>query len=558
MADAGQSESQRLVDFADRYYAAVLERTPELPYFTGIEVEQHDGLYDNSLRALADWHRREDAFLAELDEIDPAKLESRADWITYGTVRERLESEIGLRVCRRELWGVNQMGGWHMQYPRVAAAQPVDTAELRAQALSRWGRFAGFIRTETENLHTGVELGYSAPRSVTELVIGQLDKLLEVPVAESPFLEPARRANNGAFTAALEKIVTTQINPALGEYRESLVEEYLPKSRTALCVTANPKGRQCYEASLRAYTTLRRSPEEVFALGKHTVDANRQRVVELGTAIYAKSDFVAIIDTVKNDPDNRFHDREEILQFSRDMVARTKGAMGRWFGTLPQRDVVVEPYPPYQEGTGVSSRYERPRRGQPGVYRINLFEPEQQKKGGTEITAVHEAYPGHHLQIAIALDLQGLHEITKLAFNSGYVEGWARYAEALSEEMGLYSTQTALITRRAWPARGMVVDPGLHIMGWSRDEAIAFMRESGRFSPERAEHMVDRIAVLPGQLTAYDSGALEMFALRTQAEAALGERFDIRAFHDRLLENGTIPLWMMREHIEEWIGAQQQ
>lgn len=545
----------RLNDLGDRYYDAVLDRIPHINYFVGIEVDDHNGMFDNSLSALEAWNGREDAWYAELMSIDAGGFAGKSEWVTYGALKEQLEANIGLRVCRSELWGVDQMSGWHLTYPRVAQSQPVGSKKARQDAILRWSQFANFIDTERANLQTGVEQGYTSPKSVTNLVIGQMSKLLDVGVDDSPFMSPADRDDDENFTRTIRRIVTNEINPALQRYRDYLVNEYLDEARVAISVTANPDGLDCYRASLRSYTTLKRSPESVFELGSKTVAANRQRVIELGKKQYDLDDFEEIIGHIQDDPDNRFETREEVLEFSRQMVARTEGLMPRWFGALPKRPVIVDPYPAYQDGTGVSSRYEVPNGDEPGVYRINLFEPENQKRGGAEITAVHEAYPGHHLQIAIAMDLEGLHPVTKLAFNSGFVEGWARYSEALAEEMGLYQTDTALISRRAWPARGMVVDPGIHIMGWSREQAIEFMNESGRFSPERGRQMVDRIAILPGQLTAYDSGALEMFALREQAEKELGDAFDIREFHDRLLENGTIPLWMMREHMESWIAS---
>lgn len=555
---ADEEPSRRLNDLGDRIYDAVLERVPHIGYFAGVSTDNHSGMFDNSLGARDRWNKLEDAYYAELLTLDAGDLAGSPEWVTYGALVEQLEASIGLRVCRNALWGVNQMSGWHLSYPRIAQAQPVGSRKARREARQRWRKFAGFIDTERDNLEIGLQQGYSSPKSVVRLVIGQLDKLLETGVDQSPFMSPAQRDDNAAFTRAMRRIVSKEINPALTRYRDYLRDDYLARAREALSVTANPDGLACYAASLRNYTTLKRSPRDVYELGRKTVAANRQRVVELGEELYGLDDFAAIIERVAEDPDNRFGSRDEVLQFSRDIVARTEARMSDWFGTLPKRPVVVEPYPAYQDGTGVSSRYERPNGDEPGVYRINLFEPEAQKRGGTEITAVHEAYPGHHLQIAIAMDLEKLHKVTKFASNSGYVEGWARYSEALAEEMGLYRTKTALITRRAWPARGMVVDPGIHIMGWSREQAEEFMRESGRFSPERAKQGVDRIAILPGQLTAYDSGALEMFALRAQAEQALGEAFDIREFHDKLLENGTVPLWMMREHIETWIAARTQ
>ncbi len=540
---------------ADDYYDAVLERVPELSYFAGIEIDRHDGLIDNSLDALAVWHGKEDLMLAAIAGIDSAVLEGRSERITLAVLREALESAVDLRICRNELWSVNQMSGWQLRYTRVAQMQPVGTDELREQALARWAKFPVFISNEIENLTVGLEQGYSSPKSNTRLVIEQLDKLLAVPIEQSPFMSPATRDEDEDFKAAFAAVIEDKVLPAIRNYRTFLQDEYLPRAREELGVSALPDGHECYRASLRSYTTLDRSPEEVYELGHQAVAANRARVVELGKELYGLDDFAAIIARVAEDPANRFETREEVLEFSRALVERSKGSMAEWFGVLPRREMVVEPYPDYQDGTGVSSRYERPRGEEPGVYRITLYDPSEQKKGGAEITAVHEGYPGHHHQISIAIDLKGLHKINQAIFNSGYVEGWARYAEALAEEIGLYETKTALVTRRAWPARGMVVDPGIHIMGWTREQAVRFMKESGRFTADRAEKGVDRIAILPGQLTAYDSGAIEMFALRRQAEEQLGDAFNIREFHDRLLENGSVPLWMMREHVEKWIAA---
>ena len=211
------------------------------------------------------------------------------------------------------------------------------------------------------------------------------------------------------------------------------------------------------------------------------------------------------------------------------------------------------PIPDYEEGSGKSTRYRPGTDKRPGEYRIPLDRSEDQSRGVAESTAFHETWPGHHLQGAVAKTVGGLHPITQLIWFSGPGEGWARYAEALAEEMGLYETLTGPITRRAWPARGMVVDPGIHLFNWTREEAVNYIAESGRFSETESNALVDRISIWPGQLTAYDSGGLEIFALRRQAEEALGEKFDIREFHDRILENGTIPLTELRIHIEEWI-----
>ncbi|MEE8371972.1 MAG: DUF885 family protein [Sphingomonadales bacterium] len=201
----------------------------------------------------------------------------------------------------------------------------------------------------------------------------------------------------------------------------------------------------------------------------------------------------------------------------------------------------------------MSARYESATRDRPGVFRFDPSTWKEETRGGAEIVSVHEGYPGHHLQISIAREATPLHPVSKLAFNSAYVEGWARYAEALAEELGIYSTDAALIERRSWPARGMITDPALHVLGWSDEEVKAVLIESGRFNEVTAERALDRISVLPAQLTSYDSGALELFALRKMAEEALGEEFDLKTFHGKVLEDGILPLWMLRQKIESWL-----
>jgi uncharacterized protein (DUF885 family) len=276
-------------------------------------------------------------------------------------------------------------------------------------------------------------------------------------------------------------------------------------------------------------------------------------VIELGRKAYGLDDFRAIIKQAKNDPADRFTSKEELLQFSRDMVQRAESEMPNWVVSMPQQPVSVVPFEEHEEGTGMSAHYRPAGSDRPGEYRIPLHEPEEQSRGNAESTAFHEAWPGHHLQVAASQSVEGLHPITQIIWFSGPGEGWARYSEALADEMGLYTTVTGPIKRRAWPARGMVVDPGIHLFGWTREEAIEFMMESGRFPETMGDQMVDRIAILPGQLTAYDSGGLEILALRKMAEDAMGKDFDVRQFHQKILENGTIPLLQLRAHVAAWV-----
>ena len=280
-----------------------------------------------------------------------------------------------------------------------------------------------------------------------------------------------------------------------------------------------------------------------------------ETVRKLGLEKFGTDDVATIVKRINEAPDNRFKSEEELIQFSRQVVDRAREKSEALFLRMPAQEMRVEPFHAYRRGSGGSSYYERqidPSR--PAFYRIASERWESETRGGAEITAVHEGYPGHHMQISFAImNAQG--PISNMLGNSAYAEGWARYSEALAEEAGIYETVYALMTRRLWPARGMVVDPGIHLMGWSREQAIAFVRESGRFSGPEADDLVDRVAVWPGQLTAYDSGALEIMALRREAEQALGPRFDIREFHARILEPGMVPLGALRDHVNAWIAA---
>ena len=556
----------RIAAVADAYYAAILAEQPEAAYFAGVELPRHDGLTDNSPAWLAGWQRREDAWLAALDARGAHATPGTPAWIAHGMLREQLAASVQLRVCHTEWWqGVNHMGSWHTGLAAIAERQPVATPEQRAQALVRWAKVPGIVRQEIANLRTGLGKGYSAARPVAERMLQQLDGLLPPATADAaalkdhPYALPANAARDDAeFSAAYLALLKDQVLPAIREYRAFLHDEYIPKARTALAVSALPDGAACYQALLRANTTLTRTPKKVFDLGQSVVASNMDRVRVLGHSAFGTSNFAEIIKWVKEAKENEYADPKDLLPASREMVARAAAAMPRYFDPVPPQAVVVEPIPEYEDGAGASSHYEPPSADRPGTYRISMLKPGGTQRGDAEITAFHETWPGHHLQIAYAQRVQGLHPVTKLLYNSGFVEGWARYAEELSEEAGLYATDFAKISRRAWPARGMVVDPGIHAFGWTREQAIAFLVESGRFDEKSAPSAVDRIAAIPGQLTAYDSGAQEFFALRREAEAALGTKFDLKRFHEAVLGSGSVTLPMLREQTQRWIEAQRR
>ncbi|RPE77226.1 DUF885 domain-containing protein [Vulcaniibacterium tengchongense] len=558
-AQARQDPAAQLMALADEYVALQLEYDPTPAYFENLPLQRHDYLPRNAAADLARLRAREDALWQRFGRIDPAGLRAPRAQVVHAQLRELLEAGRGLRVCKQEGWNVNHMFGWQTGFTELAARQPVADAAQREQALARWRTLPAFVDHEIANLRAGLAAGYSAPRSVVARVIRQLDGMLAAPARESPFFAPARNAGDAAFAQAFEQLLAGQVQPALRRYRDFLAGEYRPKARDSLALSALPDGAACYRAMLRSYTTLDRAPEEVYALGERTVAANVAKVQELGQALFGTRDLKTIVERVDRAPDNRFASADEQLQFSRGLLERARERSARYFAQLPQQPAAVEPLKPEQRGTGVSSHYEpQPDERKPGIYRINLDHPEADRRGAAEITLVHETWPGHHLQLALARGLGERHPLSKLAFNSAYAEGWARYAEALSEEAGIYTTPYAPITRRLWPARGMVIDPGIHVYGWTRQQVIDYVVESGRFSAETAADFVDRVAAMPGQLTAYDSGGLEIFALRREAEAALGADFDLRQFHRCVLGDGIVPLRFLRERVERWVAERRE
>lgn len=541
---------------ADAYVKAYVEAFPEQAAAAGFAGVADDRLSGNALASLRSWQAREDGWAAELSRIDGGALWGTSAWATYGLLRETIDAARQARVCRAELWPANQMSGWQVAFVQLADVQPVGTDEHRARALARWRQLPRYLDTEIDNLREGLRLGYSTPRRNVQLVVAQLDALLNTPPEQSPFYSPARRDRTPGFAEAWRRLLVEDVRPAMQRYRDFLAGTYASRAREAIAITAHPDGGECYRAMLRVSTTLDRTPQETFTLGEQEVARGDDVVIDLGRRQFGVSDRAAICQRVNADPANRFGSRDEVLSFASGAVTRARTLLAPWFLSMPKADVVIVPHAAFAEATA-SDQYEAPADdgSRPGTYRIKLYKPEELKRSRSEITVYHETYPGHHLQIAIANENAVVHPVARLAPTNGYVEGWARYAEGLAEEAGLYTTAYAKIARRMWPGHGMVADPGIHAFGWTRDRAIAYVIGSGYFTPVAAEAFVDRIVVWPGQAVGYDTGALEIRALRQLAERERGRAFDARAFHGVVLGKGAVTLTMLREMVQRWLKA---
>ncbi len=558
---AGSDAAARTTAIADAYMSAWFERFPENGTLFGIPSARHDRLTDNGPAAVGRWEKREDDWLAQIREIEPSALAGRPERVTYGCLRHALEASIGMRVCRNHLWSVSQTyNGWPSTLTYLAQIQPVGTPDLRAQALARWGSFPAYLDTEVTNLREGTRLGYTAPRRNVRLVIEQVDGLLKTPPAESPFSDPARRDPDEAFRKSFQALVADRIDPAMRRYRDFLAREYEPLAREAAAVSANRDGPECYRASIRNFTTVDPSPEEIHALGNTRMAAIQGEMATITRQGFGTSDVPALLQRLKTDGRYLFRTRDEIVTYSQAALDRSKRAMSRWFGILPKADVIIQPYPQFREKSAPPGEYKPPADdgSHPGVYLINTYEPDKRSRAGAEAIAFHEVIPGHHLQIAIALERKDAHPVTRYLGSSGFTEGWALYSERLADEMGLYSSDVdrlGLLSSEAFRAARLVVDSGIHALGWSRERAVEYMLAHTAMSPAAVGAEIDRYIAVPGQATSYMIGSLEIRRLRERAEKALGARFDVRRFHDRVLENGRITLPMLQETIESWIAG---
>ena len=324
-------------------------------------------------------------------------------------------------------------------------------------------------------------------------------------------------------------------------------------------MTANPNGGACYNASVLYHSSSPKTANEVHDLG---VKQNERLVAEMkaiGERSFATTDIPALLARLRTDPKYRFKSREEKIAYSQAALARAKAAVPSVFGLLPKADVVIKPYPAFRE-KNAPNEYNPPAEdgSRPAVFFISAYQAEKQSRVEDESTAFHETIPGHHLQGAIALERKEIHPIGRYIFNSGYVEGWALYAERLADDMKLFSSDVdrlGMLSSQALRASRLVVDSGLHTLGWSRQQAIDYMLQHTAEGEHEVASEVDRYIIWPGQTTAYMIGMLEIRAARDEAERAKGSTFDLKAFHDRVLEDGGVPLTFLRAKIRAWSGA---
>jgi uncharacterized protein (DUF885 family) len=555
VADPVAEQTARGIEaVADDYVEKMMQQFPTWGTYLGLPDVRHDRLADNSLEALAAWEHQYDGWLAELETIgEPADVGSR-DWVTYGILYEELAGSIGTRNCRSELWSASTTTAWYTGLPFVFEIQPVDTEDLQQQALARLGEVAKYIDTEIANLRLGLELGYSAPRITVEAVPAAVRTL---KAENSPFLSPSARAENETFAVAVREVFDSEIVPAVDRFADFIENEYLPAAREEIALSYNPDGAECYPTLVRSFATIQPSASEIHETGLQQIAAIRNDMQIIIDEHFGGGSIEDFLRRLNIDPRFTFGSEEEVLAYSVDALDAAKARMPEVFGRLPKADVLVKPYPAYKE-SGIGEYQPSSEDGErPGIFRIAVTDPEHRTRATQLSTLYHETYPGHHQQIAISLELgDKVHPLARYLRNSGFTEGWGLYAERLAAELDLYPTpidEFGLLSEQGARASRLVIDSGLHTKGWSRQQAVDYMKSNCAWPIVDIENDINRYISWPGQATSYMLGMLEIARLRSLAEEELGDEFDLSGFHDRVVGYGGSTLPMVDKSIRAWI-----
>lgn len=550
--DAAATARTVAQEFVDGYY----HQFPEEAFEVGYPDTPMDRLGDRGAGAMAAWRASEDQWLATLAAIDPAQLDGTDAAVPFAFTRDRLEASIARRVCRTSEWNISPTWtGWQALLSSTFGQQPVGTDAERATALTRLRAVPAYLDTEIANAREGMLAGYLAPASNVRAVIAQADAMLAVAPDSSPFFDPAARAKDERFAKDVGTLIIEAINPAIRRYRDFLQKTY--KGRDHAGVSANPDGLACYAAALRFHTSLALDPSAVHETGVKEMARIEGEMAQIARDHFKTTDVKRLLNRLRTDRQYTFKTEGDVLAYARAAVDRAEARVHEWFGFVPDARVIVKPFPAYQKASGGGFYAAGSQDGtRPGTYELGTYKPETVTRAGMEATAFHESYPGHHLQMSVALFGKGVHPVLRYIYVPSMAEGWGLYSERLADEMKLYSSEVdrlGMLSGQAFRAARLVVDTGLHTMHWTRDQAITYMLDHSTESRAYVESEVDRYLAVPGQATAYMIGSLEIQRLRADAQRQLGPRFDIKAFHDVILKDGAVTLPMLRVSVARWV-----
>jgi len=543
-----------------------LERGEDLP------AARFVALFEPALTAAQ--RARNAAALGRLARIDPASLDARhrISAKAYAAVLHDEEAMLSPAVADTlALTPLHPVGGLQVEYPALASISGPDEAD-DAMTIARDRALPRVFDTVIARYREGMARGVTSPVPVVKTLIGQIDAVLARAPERSLFMAPASTGNKAGGsrkqTALLRQrrwqayraATVEAVYPAYRRLRAFLADEYMPAARTSVGIDALPGGAQLYRALLRHHTTLDLDPGAVHALGRAEV-ARIQREMETVKAELGFNgplpDFFAALRS-----DARYHPRrpEDLASGYRSIATRVAEQAPRYFQRIPRTPLLITPHPAYRARFEAGGSYSPGSAdgARPGVFYFNTFDLKSRFLTGIDTLYLHEGAPGHHFQISLAQEDTSLPDFQRFGGNTAYVEGWALYAETLGYPMGFYADPMqhwGTLDDEMLRAMRLVVDTGLHSQGWSRQQALDYMLANSGMGRSDAEAEVDRYIADPGQAVAYKIGALTIQRLRAEAEAQLGPRFDLKAFHAQVLDSGALPLPVLEDKVHAWIAA---
>ncbi|MEJ7603480.1 MAG: DUF885 domain-containing protein [Kofleriaceae bacterium] len=511
------------------------------------------------------------SLIERLAAIVPTTL-GRVDRVTHALLHDRLVAEHGFDACKFHEWSVDS-GGFSLlgELSYLVESHTVNTPQDAQHLLARLRQAATLIDATIENWSRGLGQGRAASAEKVRRAVDQIEGELAKPIegwamtmpgwAVAPAPEPWPAGTRVRLLGELREIVATGVMPALVRQRDFLRDLVIPRARSGREGLAGlPDGDVAYRAAILLHVGLPLAPSELHALGRREIARTDRELAELGGRVLGTSNLASTIARLRTDRALYFETGPELLAAAQAALDRAKAAMPRFFSVLPRTDCVMREIPAYEAPYTTIAYYRQPHYdgSKPGEYFVNTYRPDTRPRFELEALTWHESIPGHHLQIAIAQELGALPAFRKLDGSTAYVEGWALYTEWLAEEMGLYSSDLDRIGRisyDAWRASRLVVDTGLHALGWTRAEAETYMREHTALTELNISNEVDRYIGWPGQALAYKVGQLEIVKLRAEAEVALGARFELPAFHAVVLGAGAVTLPVLGALVADWVAS---
>lgn len=569
LAASAATESEKLNKLIAEDWQWQLRDNPENATYLG-ERGHDDRLMDRSPAA---WQRRREhnrETLQRVQAIQRAKLIA-ADRLNYDLFL--LQSNLAVEGDRfpYELVPVHQMGGIYIVLGELAQQIPRDTVKDHENLLARMRAFPRAVDETIALMRRGLAEGLTPPRVIVRDVAEAIANQISDDPAKSPIYELAftnfRPAISQAEQERLQKealqVLRADVLPALRKLHTYWIAEYEPKTRETIAWTSVPQGKEWYPYLVRQQTTTELTPDEIHTLGLSEVKRIRAEMEK----IRAQTGFTGTLEEfftfLRTDPRFYYTTRGELLAAYRDISKRIDPELVRLFGRIPRLPYGVIPIPSYSEKTNTTAYYMpgSPESHRPGYYYVNLYDLPSRPKWEMEALSLHEAVPGHHFQIAIAQELEQLPPFRRNGNFTAYVEGWGLYAESLGSELGMYSdpySHFGQLTYEMWRAVRLVVDTGMHAKGWTRQQAIDLFVANSSKPLHDIEVEIDRYLAWPGQALAYKLGELKIKELRANAQRELGPDFDIRAFHDAVLDAGPLPLSVLETRMKEWVKTRKR